>query len=88
LTDQKETKKQKQKRKNRINSFARFSGITFQMIAIIGLGSYGGVKLDEAYPNNYSTFTILCSLASVGIAIYFVVKQVSNYSKKQNDKNE
>jgi ATP synthase protein I len=55
------------------------------MIAIIGLGSYGGVKLDEAYPNEYSLFTIICSLFSVLIAMYFVIKQVGNTSKKNND---
>jgi len=52
------------------------------MIAIIGLGSFGGVKLDEAYPNKYSIFTIVCSLASVGAAMYYVIKQVNDISKK------
>jgi len=47
------------------------------MIAIIGLGTFGGVKLDEIYPNQYSVFTIICGLASVGTAMYFVVKQVN-----------
>ena len=52
------------------------------MVAIIVLGSFGGVKLDELYPNNYSLFTIICSLASVGIAMYFVVKQVNSKKDK------
>ncbi len=56
------------------------------MIAIILIGAFGGVKLDEIYPNNYSIFTVLCSLASVGIAMYYVVKQVTDFSKKQNKK--
>jgi hypothetical protein len=56
------------------------------MLAIIGLGTYGGVKLDEIYPNNYSVFTIVCSLASVGIAMYFVIKQVTDISNKKNKK--
>jgi len=53
------------------------------MIAIIGLGTYGGVKLDEAYPNKYSIFTIICSLTSVGAAMYYVIKQVNDVSKKK-----
>ncbi|MEM7380382.1 MAG: AtpZ/AtpI family protein [Bacteroidota bacterium] len=68
------------KKKNPLNSYARFSGIAFQMIAIIGLGTYAGVKLDEAYPNQYSAYTVICSLASVGLAMYFVIKQVSKNS--------
>jgi len=53
------------------------------MIAIIGLGTYGGFKLDEKYPNEHSLFTIICSLVSVGIAMYFVIKQASDVSKKK-----
>jgi len=56
------------------------------MIAIIGLGTYGGVKLDEKYPNKHSLFTIILSLASVGIAMYYVIKQVSFTSHKKNNK--
>lgn len=86
MTDPKESKNQKQNKASRINSYARFSGIAFQMIAIIGLGSYGGVKLDEKYPNKYSVFTIICSLTSVGIAMYYVIKQVTDFSNKENKK--
>lgn len=83
MTDLKESKKQKQNRRDRINAYARFTGVAFQMIAIIGLGTFGGVKLDEIYPNKYSTFTIICSLASVGVAIYYVIKQVNDISKNE-----
>lgn len=82
MTDHKESKNQRQSR--RLKNYARFSGIAFQMVAIIGLGSYGGVKLDEAYPNEYSIFTIICSLISVAIALYFVIKQASEFSNKND----
>jgi len=55
------------------------------MLAIIALGTYGGVQLDKAYPNKYSVFTLICSLTAVGIAMYFVIKQVAKKSKKKND---
>jgi hypothetical protein len=55
-------------------------------MAIIGLGTYGGVKLDEAYPNKHSIYTILLSLASVVMAMYYVMKQVSDNSSKKNKK--
>jgi hypothetical protein len=69
------------KKTNSVNSYARYSGIAIQMLAIIGLGTYGGVKLDEYYPNKYHVYTLVCSLAAIAIAMYFVVKQVSNNSK-------
>ena len=86
MTEHKETKNQKPNKDSRINAYARFSGIAFQMIAIIGLGTFGGVKLDQSYPNKYSVFTIICSLISVGIAMYYVIKQVTDFSDKEDDK--
>ena len=76
------------KKENPFNTYAKYSGIAVQMIVIIGLGSYGGVKLDEAYPNDQRWFTLLCSLASVGLAMYVVIKQVATDSKKQNTDND
>jgi hypothetical protein len=55
------------------------------MIVIIVLGTFGGMKLDEIYPNEYSVFTIICSLFAVGISMYFVIKQVTDFSKKQDE---
>ncbi len=69
------------KPKKQLNKYARFSGIAFQMMAIIGLGSFAGVKLDERYPNPNNLYTIIVSLASVLISIYFVIKQINSASK-------
>lgn len=76
------------KQSNQLNSYARYSGIAFQMIAIIVLGTYGGIKLDENYPNDYHTFTLICSLLSVAIALYIVIKRATNISKKQDLSDE
>lgn len=75
------------KKKKQLDTYAKFSGIAFQMIAVIGLGSYAGVKLDEHYPNLYPMFTLICSLAAVAIAMYLVIKQAGNISndKKTDD---
>lgn len=79
---------QDQKPKGQLNSFARFSGIGFQMLVIIGLGVYGGLKLDEKYPNQYQTFTIICSLAGIAIALYSVIRQVNKFSNRKNNSDE
>ncbi len=72
------------KKKKQLDSYVKFSGIAFQMIAVIALGSYGGVKLDETYPDLYPIFTLVCSLASVAIAMYLVIKQVGKTSNQNN----
>ena len=76
--------KKDQKPKKQLNNYARFTGIGFQMLVTISLGVFAGVKLDEHYPNKYSAYTIICSLASIGIALYSVIKQVTNFSKPKN----
>ena len=81
-------KDQEQKPKEQLNNYARFSGIAFQMIAIISLGVYAGIKLDENYPNKYNLFTLICSLTAIGMALYFVINKVSNISKKDNSNEQ
>jgi len=76
------------KQNNQLNSYARFSGIAFQMIAIIGLGTFGGIKLDEFYPNDYQAYTLILSLSSIAIAIFVVIHRVTNFSKKQESSDE
>ena len=73
---------QDQKKNNPLSSYARFSNIAFQMIAIIGIGVYAGVKLDEKYPNKYRLFTIFLSLFSIGTALYLVIRQVKDSEKQ------
>lgn len=84
MSNKENQKDLEQKPKEQLNTYARFSGIGFQMIAIIGLGVYVGIKLDENYPNKYNLFTLICSLVAIGMALYFVINKVSNISKKGN----
>lgn len=79
---------QNQKKNNPLSTYAQFSGIAFQMIAIIGIGVYLGVKLDEKYPNKYKLFTLILSLLAIGIVLYSVIRQVSDVTKKQNKSND
>ena len=70
------------KKKNSLNTYARFSGIAFQMIAIIVGGTYLGVFLDEKFPNKHSIYTVICSLFAVLISIFFVVRQIIKMSNR------
>ena len=76
------------KQGNQLNTYARFTGIGFQMLVTIGLGAFAGVKLDERYPNQYSIFTIIFSLTSIGIALFSVIKQVTKFSNQKNQSND
>ena len=67
--------------KDKLNSYARFSGIVIQMFAIIGIGTYSGVKLDENYPNKHNLYTLILSLLSVILSIVFVIRRIIAASK-------
>lgn len=58
--------------------------MAFQMGAIIGLGAWGGVQLDEKFQNETKLFTIILSLFSIFIALYLVIKDVINMQNKDD----
>ena len=63
-------------KKKQLNNYGKYSSIAFQMLAIILLGVWGGVKLDEWLNLSFPVFTIVLSLFSVTLAIYTVVKDL------------
>jgi F0F1-type ATP synthase assembly protein I len=57
-----------------LNDFGRYSGMAFQMIAIILITTWGGIELDKLLKFNTPVFTIVLSLLGVFAAIYTAVK--------------
>ena len=57
-----------------IDDFARYSGMAFQMIAIILITTWGGIELDKLTHFKIPLFTIILSLLGVFGAIYTAVK--------------
>lgn len=73
---------QKPRKKSKYGAYAKFSGMAFQMIGIIFIGSYIGVKLDEKFPNENNWFTISLSLLSVFLSIFMVIRGINATSKE------
>lgn len=72
-----------------LNHYARYSNMAFQMMLIIVIGVFGGIKLDEKL-NSKPIFTLVCSIAGLAVALYVVIKDVlqskpNNYGKKDTD---
>lgn len=63
-------------KKKQLNSYARYSSLGFQMLAIILLGVFGGYKLDQWLEFEFPIFTLLLSMLSVILAIYYAVKDL------------
>jgi ATP synthase protein I len=62
-------------RKRQLNSYARYSGMGLQMMAIILAGVFGGYKLDQ-WLHTRPFLTIALSIISVLIAIYSVTRDL------------
>ena len=76
MEEQRSSKDQKRKKRlnNNLDSYAKYSGLAFQMGAIIAVTVWGGVKLDELAENESPVFTIILSLLGVFAAIYTAIK--------------
>ncbi len=71
--------KQKNSKKKPLPNYAKYSGIAFQMIAIILAGVFGGIKLDEILNFNFPIFTVVLSIVSVALAMYYVIKDLIKF---------
>lgn len=63
-----------------LHSFARYSGMAFQMLTIILITVWGGVKLDKVLELETPVFTVVLSLLGVFGAIYTSLR---DFIKKQ-----
>jgi F0F1-type ATP synthase assembly protein I len=76
MTEQQPLKKKKLKspQNKGLNDFGRYSGMAFQMIAIILVTTWGGIQLDKLAKFHTPVFTIILSILGVFAAIYTAVK--------------
>jgi F0F1-type ATP synthase assembly protein I len=65
-----------EKKKKSLDSYTRYSSIAFQMLIIILIGVFGGIKLDEWLKLTVPVFTIILSILSVILAIYTVTRDL------------
>jgi F0F1-type ATP synthase assembly protein I len=73
-TQQQKKKSPKNLPNKGINNLGRYSGMAFQMIAIILITTWGGVKLDKISGFEKPVFTIILSLLGVFAAIYTAIR--------------
>lgn len=73
--------KQNQKKKP-LEDYAKYSSIALQMLTIILIGVFGGIKLDEWLNLGFPVFTLILTLLSVILAIYYIIKDLLKNNKK------
>lgn len=68
--------KDKDSRGKRMSTVMHFSGLGFQMIAVIGVFAYAGHLIDESRESAKPIFTAVLSIVGVGISLYSVIKSI------------
>ena len=61
-------------KKGGLSSYARYTSISFQMIAIMLLGVFGGMQLDKWLMTGFPVFTFVLTIVAVVLAIYSAIK--------------
>jgi hypothetical protein len=57
-------------------SYMRYATMGTQMLIVIGLGVFAGIKLDQWLEFKFPLFTVVLSLVSVVTAMYLAVKDL------------
>jgi hypothetical protein len=55
------------------NAYAKYSGLGFQMIAVIGIFTFAGYKIDQAAHHQVKWVTAALSLIGVFVSMYIVI---------------
>jgi len=64
-----------QKPKKKLDDFIRYSSLAFEMIVIMGLGVFAGVKIDKWLGLSFPAFTLILMILAVIGAIYYAIRK-------------
>ncbi len=71
-------KNQPEQEKNNLKAYAKYAGLGFQMIAIIGLFAFLGYQIDKKRNAQSPLFTAILAVLGVCLALYQVIRSVLN----------
>lgn len=76
-----ETKKKSQeskpeKNKKHLRDYARYSNLAFRLIAIILVGFFGGMKIDQWLKLESPIFTLVLALTGLFLSLYLLIKDL------------
>ena len=75
--------KNKKSKKKQLNSYIKYTSLTTQMAVIITAGTFFGDYLDKANKSDLPVYTIIFSLGSIFLALYYVLKKIINHNEKK-----
>ena len=64
------------KTKKGLHDYARYSNLAFRLIAIVLIGFFGGMKLDQVLGLENPIFTVVLASAGLFLSLYLVIKDL------------
>lgn len=71
-----EERPQNQDQKKPVNSYMKYSGLAFQLLASIGFFGWLGYKLDQKLSSEFPAFMLLFGFLAFGAVMYQVYKSL------------
>ena len=75
--------KNRRKKKKQLNSYIKYSSIGTQMAIIIVVGAFLGDYIDNQQERSTPLYTIIFSLISVFLSLYYAIKEILKYHEKK-----
>jgi ATP synthase protein I len=66
---------------DQLKPYLKYSGMAIQMIGILVVAAFGGIKLDDYLEMKYPVFTIVLMLVAVVASMYLIVSSVIKDNK-------
>ncbi|MHB1176714.1 MAG: AtpZ/AtpI family protein [Daejeonella sp.] len=64
--------------KQALSGYAKYTGVAFQMMAIIGASAFIGYKIDEYYNHQTQWVTAITCVLGVCLSIYQTIRQLNS----------
>lgn len=68
-------------------NYVKYFGLAFQMCAIIGLGTWAGLKVQERSAMNFPIWVLLFCFVSIFISFYQLFKSLKSDERNSGGKN-
>ena len=65
-----------EKGKKYLHDYARYSTLAFRLIAIVLVGFFGGLKLDQWLNLKFPIFTLVLALSGLFLSLYLLIKDL------------
>ncbi|HMR42711.1 MAG TPA: AtpZ/AtpI family protein [Saprospiraceae bacterium] len=75
----------KSKMRQKVDAYMRYSGMAFEMAAVMAIAVFAGKKIDDYFDSQKPYFTILFALLGTVAALYLTLKDIL-FKKKNEDK--